>query len=174
MNSSAWHHAARRRQGGGSSMQIALTGGTGLVGRHVVRQLAAAGHRLRCWYRPGSDRSGFHDSARAIEWLPGPLRDSSTFGPLMRGAYALVHAAVQWEGPRNLGRGSHGAADVFFGVNLTGSLQLFQEAGVAADQREDLRPPPRAKSWLTSTTMAEDVDLGLGPSRATQEANAAP
>jgi nucleoside-diphosphate-sugar epimerase len=44
-----------------------------------------------------------------------------------------VHAAVQWVGPRNRGRGSHGAADVFFGVNLAGSLQLFQaafEAGV--------------------------------------------
>src|SRR5207248_1378692 len=52
---------------------------------------------------------------------------------LVRGADAVVHAAVQWEGPRNRGRGSHGAAGVFFGVNLTGSLQLFQaafEAGV--------------------------------------------
>jgi nucleoside-diphosphate-sugar epimerase len=45
----------------------------------------------------------------------------------------VVHAAVQWEGPRTRGRGSHGDPDVFLGVNLTGSLRLFQaafEAGV--------------------------------------------
>src|SRR5467141_3423460 len=115
-------------------MQIALTGATGLVGRYVVRRLAAAGHRLQCWYRPGSDRSGFHDAARAIEWLPGELGDRAGFGPFVRGMDALVHAAVQWEGPRNRGRGSHGAASVFFGANLTGSLELFQsalDAGVA-------------------------------------------
>src|SRR5439155_6308247 len=52
---------------------------------------------------------------------------------LVRGVDAVVHAALQWEGPRNRGRGNHGAASVFIGVNLTGSLQLFQaafEAGV--------------------------------------------
>ena len=40
---------------------------------------------------------------------------------------------MQWEGPRNRGRRSHGAPDVFLGVNLTGSLRLFRaafEAGV--------------------------------------------
>src|SRR5207248_10341112 len=46
-----------------------------------------------------------------------------------------VHAAVQWAGPRNRGRGSHGDADVFLGVNLTGSLQLFQAAFAAGVPR---------------------------------------
>jgi nucleoside-diphosphate-sugar epimerase len=41
---------------------------------------------------------------------------------------AVVHAVVQWADPRNRGAGSHGADEVFFGVNLTGSLQLFQAA----------------------------------------------
>jgi nucleoside-diphosphate-sugar epimerase len=35
---------------------------------------------------------------------------------------------VQWEGPRTRGRASHGDSGVFTGVNLTGSLQLFQAA----------------------------------------------
>jgi len=47
----------------------------------------------------------------------------------------VVHAAVQWEGPRNRGRGSHGASEVFMGINLAGSLQLFQAAFEAKVQR---------------------------------------
>jgi len=110
------------------TMQIAITGATGFLGRYLVRHLARAGHRLRCCYRPGSDRSGFEDIVPAVEWLPGQLGEDPAAKQLVRGADALVHAAVQWEGPRNRGNGSHGASDVFLGVNLTGSLQLFQAA----------------------------------------------
>jgi nucleoside-diphosphate-sugar epimerase len=61
--------------------------------------------------------------------------DGAAAAALVRGAEALVHAAVQWEGPRNRGRGSHGASGVFFGVNLTGSLELFQAAFAAGVPR---------------------------------------
>jgi nucleoside-diphosphate-sugar epimerase len=115
-------------------MRIAITGATGFLGRYLVHQLAQAGHQLRCWHRPDSDRSGFEGQADAIEWVPGSLGDAAVVRELLRGADAVVHAAVQWQGLRNRGAGRHGTADVFFGVNLTGSLQLFQaafEAGVA-------------------------------------------
>jgi len=114
-------------------MKVAVTGTTGFVGRYVVRHLAQAGYRLRCWYRPGSERGGFEDVAGAVEWLPGALGEDDAVARLIAGADAVVHAAVQWEGPRNRGRRSHGAPDVFLGVNLTGSLRLFRaafEAGV--------------------------------------------
>jgi nucleoside-diphosphate-sugar epimerase len=116
-------------------MLIALTGATGFLGRYLVRQLTGAGHQLRCWYRPQSNRGGFETVAGSIEWLQGQLGDSSSTQQLVRGADALVHAAVQWEGPRNRGRGSHGSADVFLGINLSGSLQLFQAALDAGVQR---------------------------------------
>jgi nucleoside-diphosphate-sugar epimerase len=109
-------------------MRIAVTGATGFLGRYLVRRLVGAGHQLRCWYRPGSDRSGFDREPGSIEWLLGQLGDGQAVRELVRQADALVHAAVQWEGPRNRGSGSHGAAGVFLGVNLTGSLQLFQAA----------------------------------------------
>jgi nucleoside-diphosphate-sugar epimerase len=114
-------------------MRIAITGATGFLGRYLVRHLAGAGHRLRCWYRPGSDRNGFEQEGEAIEWLAGSLGDEAAVGELVRGADAVVHAAVQWEGPRTRGRASHGAPSAFLGLNLTGSLQLFEaafEAGV--------------------------------------------
>jgi nucleoside-diphosphate-sugar epimerase len=115
-------------------MLVAVTGATGFLGRYIVHQLTSGGHHVRCWFRPESDRSGFEHQAGAVEWLPGQLGDASATRELVRGADALVHGAVQWEGARNRGSRSNGAADVFFGVNLSGSLQLFQaalDAGVA-------------------------------------------
>lgn len=109
-------------------MRIAVTGATGFLGRYIVRHLANAGHQLRCWYRPGSDRSGFDRHTGSVEWLAGELGDAPASHALVQGVDALVHAAVQWAGPRNRGGGSHGASEVFFGVNLTGSLKLFQDA----------------------------------------------
>jgi hypothetical protein len=84
-------------------MKVAVTGVTGFVGHSPVRRPARAGHRLRCWYRPGSDRGGFEDTAKAFEWLPGELGDADAPAMLVNGAGAVVHAAVQWQGPRSRG-----------------------------------------------------------------------
>jgi nucleoside-diphosphate-sugar epimerase len=114
------------------NMLIAITGATGFLGRYIVRHLAARGHALRCWHRPTSDRSGF---PAGIQWLPGVLGDAVATGALVRGADAVIHAAVEWEGPRTRGRASHGGVNVFAGVNLTGSLQLFAAARKAGVPR---------------------------------------
>src|SRR5262249_44954319 len=96
------------------TMRIAVTGGTGFLGRYLVHRPAAPGHHLRCWRRPTSDMSGFGAAAGSIEWLTGRLGDASA-AELVHGADAVVHAAVEWAGPRNRGRGSHGGPDVFLG-----------------------------------------------------------
>jgi nucleoside-diphosphate-sugar epimerase len=116
-------------------MRIAVTGATGFLGRYLVSRLAGAGHLLRCWHRPGSDQGGFGAAADAVEWLPGQLGDEAATQELVRGADAVVHAAVQWEGPRNRGQGRHGGPDVFMGVNLAGSLLLFRAAFAAGVPR---------------------------------------
>jgi nucleoside-diphosphate-sugar epimerase len=117
------------------TMHIAITGATGFLGRYLVRQLAGSGNRLRCWYRPSSGQPAVVDAGSQIEWLPGQLEDTAATIALVRGADAVVHGAVQWQGPRSGGRGSHGAPDVFFGINLTGSLQLFRAAFDAGVRR---------------------------------------
>ena len=67
--------------------------------------------------------------AAAVEWQAGGTgRPRGIVRRLVIGVDALVHAAVLWEGPRNRGRGSHGDPGPFLGVNLTGSLRLFQDA----------------------------------------------
>ena len=62
-------------------MRIAITGATGFLGRYLVRHLAGAGHELRCWYRPGSDRSGFDSEPGGVDWLPGQLGDADATRP---------------------------------------------------------------------------------------------
>jgi nucleoside-diphosphate-sugar epimerase len=113
-------------------MRIAVTGATGFLGRYIVRRLAKAGHRLRCWHRPTSDRTGFDDVQQSIEWLPGQLGDASATTALIRGVDAVVHAAVDWAGPRNRHREQ---VDPFIQQNLVGSLQLFQAAFAAGNPR---------------------------------------
>jgi len=126
-------------------MYIAITGATGFLGRYIVRRLADAGHRLRCWHRPTSDRGGFDEMADKIEWRLGDLGDVASTASLVQGVDAVVHAAVDWEGPRNRqferqpGRGQQaGQGDYFedfIAHNLMGSLRLFQAAFTAGVQR---------------------------------------
>jgi nucleoside-diphosphate-sugar epimerase len=109
-------------------MLIAVTGATGFLGRYLLRHLAGEGHRLRCWYRPASDRSGLDDVARALEWVPGQLGDEAATERLVLGADAVVHAALEW--PRQGGFRSGGSGDLlaFLEANVMGSLRLFAAA----------------------------------------------
>lgn len=108
-------------------MHIAVTGGTGFLGRYILRRLTTGGHRLRCWHRPQSDRTGLDDIAAAIEWQPGELGGGDA-AALVRGVDAVVHGAVSWDGGGARRRGSDGDLLAFLEANLLGSLRLFQAA----------------------------------------------
>lgn len=106
-------------------MLIAVTGATGFIGRHLVRDIHRLGHRCRAWYRPKSDRSGFPDG---IEWVPGELGDVVACRELVRGADALVHAATAW---------NYQQPDMEKTVKLDvlGSVQLFGAARAVGVRR---------------------------------------
>ncbi|MFG0334489.1 MAG: NAD-dependent epimerase/dehydratase family protein [Maioricimonas sp. JB049] len=114
-------------------MRIALTGATGFVGHYLVRQLAADGHTLVCWYRDGSDRSGLEDFEAAIEWRAGRLGNRDDARSLVSDCEAIVHAALYH--PQGGFMGGEGDLLDFAEKNVLGSLQLFEAAATAGLQR---------------------------------------
>ncbi len=82
--SSAPGEAARA---GGMALTLAVTGGTGFVGGHVLAAAAGRGHAVRALTRrPQPPRQG-------VDWVRGDLADMAALGRLVEGADAVIHVA---------------------------------------------------------------------------------
>lgn len=114
-------------------MKIAVTGGTGFLGRHIVRHLADNGHVCRCWFRPESDRGGFDACEDRIEWVPGDLGDEPSMKQLVGETDAVVHAALYRPG-RGF-RGAEGPMSLFVERNVLGTIRLIEAAREAGTSR---------------------------------------
>jgi NADH dehydrogenase len=71
------------------AQRVFVTGGTGFVGKHVVRALLAQGFLVRCLVRPGSERDlrGFE----SIDRVPGDVLEPERLAPSLEGCVALLH-----------------------------------------------------------------------------------
>lgn len=109
-------------------MRIAVTGGTGFIGRYIVNRLLSDGHDVRTWARSTSDRGGFGPEAnRKLTIMEGELNNPASTERLVDGCDAVVHAALAWA--------SGGSSDLidFAQRNIIGSLRLMdasRSAGV--------------------------------------------
>lgn len=107
-------------------MTVAVTGGTGFLGRYIVRRLVESGSTCRCWHRPNSDLGGFDGLDAGIDWIPGSLGDAEATRRLLDGADAIVHSAL--DHPGGGFRGGEGNLDDFLERNLMGTLRLIESA----------------------------------------------
>lgn len=76
-------------------MRIAVTGGTGYLGAHIVRALLQAGHQVRLLVAP-DDSAAVLDRFRghgAVTALVGDVREGATVEELLADADAVLHAA---------------------------------------------------------------------------------
>ncbi|MFW2852756.1 NAD-dependent epimerase/dehydratase family protein [Sphingomonas sp. TX0543] len=78
-------------------MILALTGGTGFVGGHVIRRALEAGHQVRALARrPQAERAG-------VTWLTGALDEPLALAALVAGADAVIHIAGVVNSPDRAG-----------------------------------------------------------------------
>lgn len=95
----------------GDSKVVAVTGATGFVGAHLIRQLSKQGWDVRALTRRPQKML---DSG--ITWVPGSLEDGRSLAELMRGASACIHVAGAIKG-RN--------RDDFARANIVGTEQVL-------------------------------------------------
>jgi nucleoside-diphosphate-sugar epimerase len=114
-------------------MLIAVTGATGFLGRYIVNDLLAQGHTCRCWYRATSDRTGFAEAGKRLQWLRGDLNKAGPTDSLVRGADAVIHAALARYGAAYAG--SEGDIPGFTEINVQGSIRLMAAARKAGVKR---------------------------------------
>lgn len=110
-------------------MKIALTGGTGFLGRYIIN--AAQSHALRCWHRQTSDRTGI--SHPQLTWVAGDLGDSAAARELVDGCDAVVHSALYRPGAGF--RGAEGDLRTFIQKNVIGTIDLIEAARDAGVDR---------------------------------------
>ena len=72
-------------------MRVAVTGGSGFIGVHLVAALAARGDRVRCLLRPSSDGSLLPPEVEPV--VTTDLGAASGLERLVRGCDAVVHLA---------------------------------------------------------------------------------
>ncbi len=94
-------------------MILAVTGGTGFVGGHVIDGALAAGHQVRALARrPQPPRTG-------VTWIAGALEDADAVSALVSTADAVIHVA-----------GSVNAPDrpAFAAANIAGTQAVVEAA----------------------------------------------
>ncbi|RIV87831.1 NAD-dependent epimerase/dehydratase family protein [Aurantiacibacter zhengii] len=117
-------------------MTIAITGGTGFVGRAVLDQAATRGRAARALARREQDaRDG-------VSWIKGDLSSHDALDRLMQGATAVIHIAGVVNAPD---------AEGFFEGNAQGTRNV-----VAAAQRGGVR-----RFVHVSSLAAREPDLSL-------------
>jgi len=103
--------------------RVFLTGGTGFVGSHVLRELLAAGYALRALRR-----APLETAAGDAEWVEGDLRNVGAFARALRGCRYLVHCAALYSfAPRD-------RSDIQ-AVNVDGTASLMLAAHLAGVER---------------------------------------
>jgi NADH dehydrogenase len=105
-------------------MRIAITGGTGFVGRHLARQLLADGHEVVLISRGQDDRDLAIRHEARVTFAPVGLEDAAALTQAFAGCHAVAHCAGI---NRELGRQTYQQVHVEGTGNV---VRAAQRAGV--------------------------------------------
>jgi nucleoside-diphosphate-sugar epimerase len=141
---------------------IALTGASGFIGRHLVRELSHAGYRLRLLTRREPEVADWQGAA--VQVVAGSLEDPDALARLVEGADVVVHLAGLIKAAKS---------SQFFAINQDASARL---ASIAKKSSADARfflisslaaREPHLSDYAASKRGAEDSVLATLGDRAT-------
>lgn len=158
-----------------SSSTLFLTGGSGYVGRNLIRRLRADGHNVRALVR--SPQAATVVQALGAQPVRGDLLDPSV-SAAMAGCAALIHAAAdtdhrnasasQWqtnvEGTRNILTAAR-SAGVPVAILLSSESALTSGAPLQMAREDQPYPERAAGTYGASKAEAERVALALSRPR---------
>lgn len=101
-------------------MRLAITGGTGFIGSHLVAAALAAGHEVNALTRREQP------DGRGINWIAGDLSSREALELLVRDADAIIHVAGTISAPNEA---------AFEEGNVTGTLAMLAAATAGGVQR---------------------------------------
>lgn len=133
-------------------MKLAITGGTGFVGSHLIDCALAAGHDVKALTRrdqPARDK---------LEWVPGDLQNREALERLVDEVGAVIHVAGVISAPN---------AAAFELGNVAGTLAMLAAATAGGVQRfvhvsSLAAREPRLSLYGASKGKAEDLVMSSG------------
>jgi len=105
-------------------MKALVTGGTGFIGKYLVKELLSQGMNARLLVRSKSSNLKF-DSSKNIELWPGDLTYPETLSGISEGMDYVFHLAAEG----HVSALSSSAYQKFFKVNVEGTRNLILECG---------------------------------------------
>jgi len=133
-------------------MNLAMTGGTGFIGAHLIDAALAAGQRVKALTRrTQQEREG-------VEWIAGDLSSREALEQLVRDADAIIHVAGTINAPNAAG---------FEKGNVEGTLSMLAAATAGGVQRfvhvsSLAAREPKLSLYGASKCKAEELVMGSG------------
>lgn len=133
-------------------MSLAVTGGTGFVGRRLIQLAAERGHEVRALTRrPQEPRDG-------VEWIEGSLENREALEGLVTESDAVIHVAGVINAPDAAG---------FEAGNVTGTLAMLAAATAAGTRRfvhvsSLAAREPKLSQYGASKARSEELVQGSG------------
>ena len=106
-------------------MKVLITGATGLLGSHLIKELQERGAHIRALVLPVENAARL--TAQGVEVVRGDITDASSLRPAVQDIDLIFHLAGMM--------GVHRPLADYRLVNVTGSENLFKAARVAGVQR---------------------------------------